>query len=70
HEVFGLQMPKTCPGVPSEVLDPRRSWKDAHAYDAKAQDLAARFNRNFKKFEDKASEALREAAPQVLEAIK
>ncbi|MCB0557524.1 MAG: phosphoenolpyruvate carboxykinase (ATP) [Phaeodactylibacter sp.] len=70
HEVFGLQMPVSCPGVPSEVLDPRRSWKDAHAYDAKAQDLAARFNRNFKKFEDKASEALREAAPQVLEAIK
>ena len=70
HEVFGLQMPKTCPGVPSEVLDPRRSWKDAHAYDAKAQELAVRFNQNFKKFEDKASEALREAAPRVLETIR
>ena len=70
HDVFGLQMPVSCPGVPSEVLGPRQSWADKEAYDAKAQDLAARFVRNFKKFEDKASPAIREAAPRVLETIR
>ena len=34
HPVFGLQMPTSCPGVPSEVLDPRNTWRDPVAYDA------------------------------------
>lgn len=70
HEVFGLQMPVSCPGLPDGLLNPRNTWKDADAYDAKANELAARFNKNFKKFEDKASRAVRAAAPQVLENIK
>ncbi|MCB0550568.1 MAG: phosphoenolpyruvate carboxykinase (ATP), partial [Phaeodactylibacter sp.] len=70
HEVFGLQIPSSCPGVPSEVLDPRQSWADKEAYDLKAQDLAARFVQNFRKFEEKASPAIREAAPRVLESVK
>ena len=40
HEVFGLEVPKSCPGVPDDVLDPRKTWKDGGAYDAKAKDLA------------------------------
>ncbi|MDX1762201.1 MAG: phosphoenolpyruvate carboxykinase (ATP), partial [Christiangramia sp.] len=31
HEIFGLQMPKTCEGVPSEVLNPKNTWKDKEA---------------------------------------
>lgn len=41
--IFGLSMPVACPGVPSEVLDPRLAWKDSAAYDRAASALAERF---------------------------
>ena len=48
---FGLNIPKSCPGVPSEILAPRNSWKDKAAYDKAAADLSARFAKNFEKFD-------------------
>ena len=61
HPVFGLAMPKSAPGVPEGVLDPRASWKDGAAYDAQAAKLAKMFRENFTKFGDnpiaKAAEA-------------
>lgn len=62
HPIFGLDVPQSCPGVPPEVLNPRSTWADAAAYDAKARDLAARFVKNFAKFPS-ASEAIRNAGP-------
>ena len=47
---FGLEIPTTCPGVPSEVLNPRRAWTNPSDYDAQARKLAAMFVENFKKF--------------------
>jgi phosphoenolpyruvate carboxykinase (ATP) len=41
--VFGLSVPTTCPGVASEVLDPKAAWSDKAAYDKTAADLAKRF---------------------------
>ena len=41
-----------CPGVPDAVLDPRSTWRDPQAYDAKAQELAAKFRENFVPFAD------------------
>jgi phosphoenolpyruvate carboxykinase (ATP) len=63
--IFGLEVPKTCPGVPEEILWPRNSWSDKAAYESSAKKLAALFNENFKKYADKASEAIRNAAPRV-----
>ncbi len=65
HEVFGLQMPLTCPGVPSEVLDPRETWADKNAYDEKANELAHAFVENFEKFKNKAGEDILSASPKV-----
>jgi phosphoenolpyruvate carboxykinase (ATP) len=48
--VFGLDIPKACPGVPAEVLNPRNVWSDKAAYDATAKDLVARFRKNFEQF--------------------
>jgi len=48
---FGFSIPKSCPGVPSEILAPRNSWQDRAAYDKTAADLAARFAKNFEKFD-------------------
>jgi len=47
HPVFNLQMPTSCPGVPSEILDPRNTWADKDAYDAQAQKLRDMFRDNF-----------------------
>ena len=66
HPVFGLQFPTSCEGLPSEVLNPRATWQNKEAYDAKAAELAKAFANNFKKFEDKASDEIKSAAPKVL----
>jgi phosphoenolpyruvate carboxykinase (ATP) len=47
---FGLQVPKTCPGVPEGVLDPRQTWADKDAYDRKANELKSRFEDNYHQF--------------------
>jgi len=65
HEVFGLAMPVSCPGGPSEVLKPRRTWADKAAYDENANELAAAFVKNFRKFQDQASADILAAAPKV-----
>ncbi|MEE8169880.1 MAG: phosphoenolpyruvate carboxykinase (ATP) [Phycisphaerae bacterium] len=47
---FGLLIPRECPGVPAKVLDPRSTWRDPAAYDAKARELAALFHKNIQSF--------------------
>jgi phosphoenolpyruvate carboxykinase (ATP) len=64
HEIFGLNIPVSCPDVPSEILDPRNTWSDKEAYDRTAKKLAKDFNDNFSKFADLASQEIRDAAPK------
>ena len=52
HPIFNVEVPASCPGVPAEVLDPRGTWADPEAYDAKARELAAMFVKNFERFDD------------------
>ena len=66
HPVFGLSMPTTCPNVPDEVLSPRNTWEDKNAYDAKANELATKFNENFAQFADNANEEILAGAPKVV----
>jgi phosphoenolpyruvate carboxykinase (ATP) len=56
HDIFNLDMPTSCPGVPDEVLDPRNTWHDKDRYDAAARRLAALFAKNFEKFGSVAKE--------------
>ncbi|HET6978205.1 MAG TPA: phosphoenolpyruvate carboxykinase [Pyrinomonadaceae bacterium] len=64
--IFGVNVPVSCPDVPSEVLQPRNTWEDKDAYDQQAKDLARRFNENFKKYEAGVSDAVRAVAPKVV----
>lgn len=67
HPVFGLLMPTSCEGVPSEILDPRNTWSDKNAYDHKANELAIAFINNYKQFEEFSSEEIQNALPRVVE---
>jgi phosphoenolpyruvate carboxykinase (ATP) len=62
--IFGLHLPTSVDGVPSEVLNPRTTWKDAAAYDAQAKKLAGMFRENIKKFGDAVSPATLGAGPK------
>ncbi len=62
HPVFQVLVPTEVPGVPAELLDARSQWTDVAAYDRAAQDLSARFRKNFEKF-GAVEEQILQAAP-------
>ncbi|MCA9246186.1 MAG: phosphoenolpyruvate carboxykinase (ATP) [Planctomycetales bacterium] len=64
--VFGLEVPTLCEGVPSEILVPKNTWPDAHAFSATAQRLAVLFQENFANYADVAGKKILEAGPKVL----
>lgn len=48
--VFGINVPKTLAGVPTEILNPRNTWENKSIYDATRDELAQMFIDNFKKY--------------------
>jgi phosphoenolpyruvate carboxykinase (ATP) len=62
--VFGVAIPKEVPGVPSEILNPKNTWKDKEAYDKKAKFLADLFVKNFEKYASGVSKEILDAAPK------
>ncbi len=62
--VFGLQIPEKVEGVPSEVLNPRNTWKRPEDYDKKAKELANQFIENFKEYEKTVSKEILAASPR------
>lgn len=63
HPIFRFMIPETCKGVPSDMLYPANNWKNKEAYMISAYELAGRFEQNFKKFENEASNEIKEASP-------
>ena len=61
---FSLSVPESCPGVPSEVLNPRNTWADKGAYDATAARVVGQFHKNFVQFEKDVNADIRAAAPR------
>ncbi|MCI1682221.1 MAG: phosphoenolpyruvate carboxykinase (ATP) [Bacteroides sp.] len=63
---FDFVVPTALPGVDPKILDPRDTYECACKWEDKAKDLAARFIKNFAKFEgNKAGKALVAAGPKL-----
>ena len=60
--IFRVSVPTSCPGVPADVLQPRKTWNDPAAYDEQARKLAALFAKNIAKFD--VPEEIAGAGPQ------
>lgn len=69
HPVFGVAFPTSCPGVPDDILNPRKTWADKEAYDKKAAELAQLFINNFEKYASKANAEILAAAPKIAENV-
>ena len=65
-ERFNLEVPTECPGVPSELLDPKSTWADPEAYDETADKLARMFETNVVNRHPDMAESVRAAGPHPL----
>ncbi|KAF8986558.1 Protein kinase C-like 1, partial [Haplosporangium bisporale] len=66
YPVFGLDIPKTVPNVPAEVLNPRSAWGAATTeFDGTVRKLASLFNENFAKYSSEATDEVIAAGPQI-----
>jgi phosphoenolpyruvate carboxykinase (ATP) len=63
--LFGFQVPTQCPGVPTGILYPAKTWADESAYWAKYRQLANLFVKNFERYATKASPEAKAGGPQV-----
>lgn len=64
--IFELQIPKSCEGVPTEILNPKDTWADKAKFDEVANSLANQFVNNFEQYSAETSEAILSAAPKVM----
>ncbi|MGZ8552601.1 MAG: phosphoenolpyruvate carboxykinase (ATP), partial [Chitinophagaceae bacterium] len=62
--IFGVAIPKECPHVPADILNPRNTWTDKSAYDGKAKYLAGLFIKNFEKYKGGVTAEVLAAAPK------
>jgi phosphoenolpyruvate carboxykinase (ATP) len=62
--IFNVYVPTACPGVPSNILNPRSTWTDGDAYDKQARQLAQLFVDNFSKFLEDMPKEIGEAGPR------
>lgn len=65
HPIFGLFMPKYCPGIPTEILNPMNTWLQKGAYIQKSIQLAHSFHLNFEKFSTEASQQIIAGGPLI-----
>jgi len=69
EETFELAYPASCPGVPSEILNPKTSWDNGDSYDDMAQKLAQLYVYNFEQYKAGVTEAILAAQPRTTNLI-
>ena len=63
--IFGFEVPRQCPGVPDQILNPASSWPSEDAYIKKYRSLASRFIDNFKKFANDCTPEVIASGPKI-----
>ncbi len=63
--VFDVEIPKSCPNVPAEILNPKNTWQDKASYDEYIHKLALRFNENTKRFAEDVTPDILAAGPKI-----
>ena len=62
---FNLHVPVECPGVPSDLLNPKNAWTAGEAaFEKEVKSLASKFAQNFTKYADQATTEVQEAGPK------
>lgn len=64
-QIFGFQIPQTCPDVPTELLNPWETWEDKSNYEKTAKKVAQQFLKNFEKYADFATASISSGAPKL-----
>lgn len=67
EKIFNLNIPKICPNVPEELLNPRNMWKNQEEYEIYAKKLAKLFNENFQKKYPNIDKKIVDAGPKIFE---
>ena len=66
YQTFNLAVPKTCPGVPDELLNPKSAWTaGGDSFQTEVTKLGQLFVENFKKYSDEATADVIKAGPQL-----
>ncbi|KAL8767092.1 MAG: hypothetical protein Q9209_006319 [Squamulea sp. 1 TL-2023] len=65
YDIFNLHVPKSCLGVPDELLNPKKSWTGAADFKEEVTKLGGLFVQNFKKYSDEATQDVIKAGPDV-----
>ena len=62
---FGFLVPSEAPGVPLNILNPRKAWANTADYDEHAKKLAVLFHENFEQFKDQSPDKVLAAGPRI-----
>lgn len=60
---FGLEIPISCPDVPSKLLDPQETWSNKEEYSQQAKILIEKFQNNFRQFDGGVSSSVLNSGP-------
>lgn len=64
-DVFNFRIPTAVSNVPSEILDPAKSWTNKAEFKKSLNSLAESFQKNFKKYKNEKSDRLLPGGPQL-----
>jgi len=62
---FNLSIPTSLEGVPTELLNPRKAWKNKEGFEREVRKLAGMFQKAFALYEKDVEEKVRLAGPQL-----
>ncbi|KAK7534882.1 phosphoenolpyruvate carboxykinase [ATP] [Phyllosticta citribraziliensis] len=65
YDTFNLHVPKTCPNVPDDLLNPAKSWTGTADFKGEVTKLGRLFAENFEKYSDEATPEVLKAGPAV-----